>query len=153
VLLNNQKGGFTQVPTNFGESTTQAILTDLNGDGNLDLVLVYIGGATVYLGNGTGAFTYQVTLDDPIGAPAFDMVADLNGDGIPDIAVLESDTIAVYLGEGGATYATPFYIGTGPSPGMMLVENLHGQLSSAGLPDIVAPDYSGGVSILLNLTK
>jgi hypothetical protein len=81
------------------------------------------------------------------------MVADVNGDGIPDIEILGANTIAVYLGEGGATYATPFYIGLGPSPGMVLVENLHGQLSSAGLPDIVAPDYSGGVTVLLNLTK
>jgi hypothetical protein len=153
VLLNNQQGGFTQVPTNFGESTTQAILADLNGDGNLDLVLVYIGGATVYLGNGTGAFTLEVTIDDAIGEPAFDMVADVNGDGIPDIAILEADTIEICLGKGDGTYATPFYIGTGPSPGMMLVENLHGQSPSAGLPDIVAPDYSGGVMVLLNLTQ
>ena len=50
-------------------------------------------------------------------------------------------------------YATPFYIGTGPSPSTILVENLHGQSASTGLPDIVAPDNSGGVMVLLNLTK
>jgi hypothetical protein len=156
VLLNNQKGGFTQVPTNFGELTNQAILVDVNGDGNLDLVISGVSGAGafVYLGNGQGQFTYQTTLGGPAGAQAgFNMVADVNGDGIPDIEILGANTIAVYLGEGGATYATPFYIGLGPSPGMMLVEDLHGQLSSAGLPDIVAPDYSGGVTVLLNLTK
>ncbi|MGA2577369.1 MAG: VCBS repeat-containing protein [Bryobacteraceae bacterium] len=80
-------------------------------------------------------------------------MADINGDGIPDIEILQSDTIEIYLGEGGATYATPFCIGTGPFPGDILVENLHGQSPTKGLPDIVVPDTSGGVMVLLNLTK
>jgi hypothetical protein len=33
------------------------------------------------------------------------------------------------------------------------VANVHGQLASAGLPDIVAPDTSGGVMTLINQTK
>jgi hypothetical protein len=155
VLLNNQQGGFTQVPTNFGATTNQAILADLNGDGNLDLVLQYTsaGNSSVYLGNGKGDFTFQVELAGPAGFPGVNMVADINGDGIPDIEMLQSDTLKIYLGEGGATYATPFCIGTGPSPGDILVANLHGQSPTVGLPDIVAPDTSGGVMVLLNLTK
>ena len=39
VLLNNRKGGFIQVPANFGAYISQAILADLNRDGNLDLIL------------------------------------------------------------------------------------------------------------------
>jgi len=58
-----------------------------------------------------------------------------------------------YLGQGGATYAAAFSVGTGPSPGDVLVENLHGQSTSSGLPDIVAPDASGGVTVLINKTK
>lgn len=156
VLLNNQKGGFTQVPTSFGALTDQAVLVDVNGDGNLDLVTSGIdgGGNYVYLGNGQGGFTFAVGLEGPPGAGTqFDIVTDLNGDGIPDIAILGSNTVAVYLGTGGATYATQFCIGVGPSPTMLLVENLHGQSPSAGLPDIVSPDYAGGVMVLLNLTK
>jgi len=58
VLLNNQQGGFNQVPTNFGALTSQPILADLKGTGNLDLILGSpIGsGAVIYLGNGTGEF-------------------------------------------------------------------------------------------------
>jgi hypothetical protein len=78
---------------------------------------------------------------------------DINGDGIPDICELFSDTLEIYLGEGGATYATPLGIGTGPAPGSILVEDLHGQSAKAHIPDIVAPDTSGGVMVLFNLTK
>jgi hypothetical protein len=80
-------------------------------------------------------------------------VADVNGDGIPDVLALGFDTLAVYVGKGGATYAAPIYIGTGPAPNDLLMANLHGQSPTAGLPDIVAPDSSGGVMVLLNLTK
>jgi hypothetical protein len=64
VLLNNQQGGFTSVPTDFGGSTVQAILADMNADGNLDLILSPGGAAQVYLGNGTGQFTFQADLSN-----------------------------------------------------------------------------------------
>jgi hypothetical protein len=41
----------------------------------------------------------------------------------------------------------------GPAPGFILTENLHGQSPAAGIPDIVAPDTSGGVMVLINKTK
>jgi hypothetical protein len=155
VLLNNQHGGFNQVPTGFGVGTQQPILVDLNGDGNLDLVLGAVLGAaaSIYLGDGTGAFTAGPLLQGPGAGTGIDLVSDVNGDGIPDVLVLGADSINVYLGQGGATYATPFAIGTGPLPGSLLTENLHGQSPSAGLPDIVVPDLSGGVRVLINLTK
>jgi FG-GAP-like repeat len=160
VLLNNHQGGFTQVPTAFGALSYEPVLADLNGDGKLDLILSYTGGlagnpvlgASIYLGNGSGGFTFSQTLGQSIRNPSLNLAADVNGDGIPDICILESDTLEIYLGQGGATYAIPFSIGTGPSPGSILVEDLHGQSSKAGIPDIVVPDTSGGVMTLLNLT-
>jgi hypothetical protein len=162
VLLNNKQGGFTQVPATGGALTSQPILADVNGDGNLDLVLSQAGllytdpadyGASVYLGNGMGAFTYSQTVGGQTLNHTLNLVADVNGDGILDILEVENDTLGIYLGKGSATFAAPFNVGTGPSPGSLLVENLHGQAKAADLPDIVVPDTSGGVVVLLNLTS
>ena len=155
VLLNNREAGFTQVPANFGEDTIQPILVDLDGDGNLDLVLqpTRFGGAEIHLGNGMGGFSAGQGLTGLEFVPGFNFVADLNGDGIPDIGVLQGDTLEIYFGKGAAAYSSRFYIGTGPSPGGLFVANLHGQPPGKGLPDIVVPDTSGGVMVLLNLTK
>jgi hypothetical protein len=155
VLLNNHKGNFTAVSANFGGLTINPILADLNGDGNLDLVLLGTasGDAAVALGNGEGGFTFSRYLAGPIiDTPGSIAVADVNGDGIPDILMSGSDTLLIYLGESGSAYAAPFGVGTGPSPGSLLVENLHGQSPKKGLPDIVIPDTSGGVEVLFNTT-
>jgi hypothetical protein len=156
VLLNNQRGGFAATSTSNGGSLDQVILADLNGDGNLDLLVGSFGESSleIYLGNGAGTFTSLTTLQGLLEAESgIGSVADVNGDGIPDILLSGLTSIGVFLGQGGATYATPFYIGTGPSPGSILVENLHGQSPKTGLPDIVVPDTSGGVIVLLNLTQ
>ena len=77
----------------------QALLADVNGDGNLDLALTYpAGGASIYLGNGKGIFTESATLPNPlIGASGFLTIADLNGDGLPDAALKESCKILILL--------------------------------------------------------
>jgi hypothetical protein len=146
VLLNNHKGGLVQVPTDFDELAGQVILADLNGDGNLDLGISSI----VYLGNGKGEFQEKSSLSSPMYGP--NMVADVNGDGIPDIAIQGMGTIVLFLGLGDGTYATPFYLGVGPTAEDLFPANLHGQQASAGLPDL-EPDGTGGVMVLINTTK
>jgi len=78
VLLNNQQGGFTQVPTAFGALSYEPVLADLNGDGKLDLILSYTGGlaynpvlgASIYLGNGGGALrSARPSTSRPIAPP------------------------------------------------------------------------------------
>jgi hypothetical protein len=162
VLLNNQQGGFTvtKIVAKDGESLidpTQIVLADLNGDGNLDIVTgSSYGGVAIYLGDGKGNFTYSAQLVIPtgVGGGSVVWVSDVNGDGIPDLVVTQAEigTVGVFLGKGDGTFHTPYYVGAGPSPGDILLENLHGQPASCGMPDIVAPDVTGGVSVLINLS-
>src|ERR1019366_7540148 len=162
VLLNNQHGGFTQSSFNpctktytLGCDPSEILLADVNHDGNLDLVVgqVSLGGVVVYLGDGKGRFTEGQALTDVLNAPGAVMVADLNGDGIPDIGLMEAGTLGIFLGKGNGTFAAPYYIGAGENPAGVVAVNLHGQAASAGRPDIVVPDLTGGVMVLINKTK
>jgi len=156
VLLNNQQGGFTQTVVINDDAPDAVTLADVNGDGNLDAVvmmeqvpLVYL-----YLGNGHGGFT-MVRNTIPYGwhsqAPA--TVGDVNGDGIPDLLLPTGENVGISLGTGGGVFAPPVHVGTGPASYQIVLENLHGQPPTSGPPDLVAPDSSGGVMVLINTTK
>jgi hypothetical protein len=153
VLVNNRHGGFTQNVIDV-YSPGQVVFADLNQDGNLDAVIgdYGVGGGYIYLGDGQGGLTYKETIDSLDNGPGVIAVADVNGDGVPDLLMASGDVL-IYLGKGGANFEPPFYIGAGPDPANVLLQNLHGQPASAGLPDIVAPDGSGGVMVLINKTK
>jgi hypothetical protein len=127
----------------------EAVLADLNGDGNLDLIL----NDQVYLGNGTGRFAYETCLCSGLNG-TFNIVADVNGDGIPDVEFLAFNTVEVFLGVGDGTFQAPIFgFGAGPSPGDLLVANVLGRPAGAGKPDLLLPDTTGGILTLFNVTK
>jgi hypothetical protein len=154
VFLNNQHGGFNQ-STVTGREPLGLLLADVNGDGNLDVLFssYFTPAVYIYLGDGHGGLTPKQSIPFLNGPSPF-VVADVNGDGNPDLLQLNPDSIAVFFGSGNGTFAkNGLYLGTGPSPGQFFTQNLHGQSAAAGLPDIVLPDGSGGVRVLLNQTK
>ena len=162
VLLNNQHGGFTESDFPAGSrrhliNPNQVLLVDLTGKGNLDIVVANtLGGAGAYLGGGSGTFTLKedlVPANFTLGSSVV-AVQDVNADGIPDLIMTQGgggSTLGIYLGKSDGTFKTPFYVGAGPLPGDLVLENLHGQ--PVGFPDIVATDVTGGVTVLINATN
>jgi len=92
-------------PVTVGEGSGQVVLTDVNGDGQIDLVTRHLlqRAINVQLGNGAGRFV--AAAGSPITLayrPGHIELADLNGDKIPDLAVSHSDRDAVdiFFGDG-----------------------------------------------------
>jgi len=80
ISLGNGDGTFrstTNVP-NVTDVTTPLLVTDINGDGNLDLVT----GGFVFFGQGDGTFP---TFQGSTGNPTAVFAGDFNGDGRPDV--------------------------------------------------------------------
>jgi FG-GAP-like repeat len=157
LFLNDQHGGFTEsIVASVSGGVT---LADLNGDGNLDVVVASQGShestvATVLLGDGQGGFAgSQGNIPYPFENSGVPQVGDVNGDGIPDLLLPADGSIGIALGTGKGTFLKPFAVGAGPGLGQVLLQNLHGQSPTADLPDLVAPDSTGGVTVLLNLTR
>ncbi|HLX84725.1 MAG TPA: FG-GAP-like repeat-containing protein [Terriglobales bacterium] len=94
-LQGNGNGTFTAGTINCvggGAFSNAPVAADLNGDGNLDVIIPYSAGnfefgPALLQGNGNGTFTpteFYYTGTGDVGAA----VADFNGDGMPDVALL-----------------------------------------------------------------
>jgi dienelactone hydrolase len=102
ILLGNGDGTF-QSHVDYGADSFPwgcIGITDLNGDGNLDLAVANSGSNTVsiFLGNGNGTFQPQVEIATGAG-PRGAIVGDFNGDGRLDLAVPNHDdnTLSILL--------------------------------------------------------
>ena len=51
------------------------------------------------------------------------------------------------------TFAAPQYLGNLGGSGGILAVNAHGQNPKAGLPDLVVPNGTGVLQVILNTTK
>ena len=109
VYLGDGTGGFTEATALTGVDSGSSTLGDVDGDGNLDLLVTGSDGdnvetATVYLGDGTGGFTAANAGLTGVQESSSD-VGDINNDGNLDLVVTGANadgnpTTTIYFGDG-----------------------------------------------------
>ena len=100
-------GTFSALQSVAGTATATQVhgiplLSDLDRDGKLDLVLPLLNAARVYRGDGAGGFSFIVELAKTSGATYVPTAKDLNGDLYPDLVLAgySSGSINVFLSDG-----------------------------------------------------
>ena len=168
VLLNTTAPGATtpsfatQQTFATGSQPLSVTATDMNGDGQPDLIVANSSDDTVSVllntttpGATTPSFAAQQTFATG-SAPYSVTVADVNGDGKPDLiaANLFDNTVSVLLNTTapGATtpsFATQQTFATGSGPVSVTAADVNGD----GQPDLIAANlFDNTVSVLLNTT-
>ena len=135
---------YTTVGPDGSGSPSSMGAADLNGDGNLDLVVANQDDSqiAVLLGSATGTFSAP-TLFDTGDTPQALALGDLNIDGKVDVVTAndEDDAVALLLGNGDGTFqpATEYSVGSGSFPQVVSIwdYNLDGR-----------PDVGVGASLL-----
>jgi hypothetical protein len=130
VLLSTGDGTFQGADFPTGPAY-QVITSDVNGDGNPDLLTGNTGSISTLLGNGDGTFQAHV---DVAMAGAGLAAGDVNGDGKPDVAT----TTSVLLGNGDGTFQAKVDYAPGSDAFMVAIGDLNGD----GNGDIVTLGYS-----------
>jgi hypothetical protein len=154
VMLGNGDGTFAPAhtyPTAYAQSADIAI-GDLDGDGNLDIVLPTMPGVNsvqLVFGNGDGTFAPPVSYPTP--HPVLTVgIGDLNQDGKPDLILSDTNVLTVMHGIGDRSFdsGTDYLAGDGPS--YPIVADVNGD----GAPDLLFANYDNNVvdtaTVLLN---
>ncbi len=153
VLLGYGDGTFAAQYAYFVHSTgsypNSVVASDLDGDGDLDLVAANFtaNSVSVLLGDGDGTFTphaVYATGDGPQSVRA----ADLDGDGDLDLATANysSNNVSVLAGNGDGTFAPQATFAAGDIPGSVYAADLDGD----GVLDLVTANVgSDNVSMLI----
>jgi hypothetical protein len=139
VLTGNGDGTFRPAvtyDTGAGDAAS-IVLTDVDGDGKLDLVVQNGASPAVLRGKGDGTFLYPDRYHSPaeMGGSAV-LVGDINGDGKPDLigfGATSVDFIWVMLGNGSG-FTAPFTYITGYGLSQAVIQDVN----SDGRADLLA---------------
>jgi hypothetical protein len=140
-------GAALSVPV--GKSPRAVAVTDLNGDGNQDIVTVNFADNTVSvllaqvsnIGGGQG-FGFAQAVPYPVGhGPVALAIADFNNDFILDLAVLNSTdgTVSILLGKGDGTFAAQQVIQVPAANGSLVAQDFDGDTNA----DLIITDPAG----------
>lgn len=146
-------------PVNFdgsyiGYFDTQFVITDINGDGQADVLFFPVTGnlgsnsVNFYLNTGSGTFASPVLLSAPGNADGglYATVGDLNGDGRPDIIVSGVNTsgqsaVFVFLGNPGGSFSAPATYTYGTSANFYPSPVAVGHLFGSSTLSVLSDDY------------
>jgi len=146
-VRNNQFDNTLSVTLNLGDGTmddprefvatagsaTDGVVTDLDGDGNLDVAVVAEGACLcndivdLYLGDGTGDFAHSTATGG--NGPLLVAAGDLDADGDPDLALTNfwgGPTVSVLLNDGDATFAPEAIYPVGERPVGIVTTDIDG---------------------------
>ncbi|AMR26728.1 hypothetical protein A0257_06135 [Hymenobacter psoromatis] len=128
-------------------------LSDLDGDGLLDVAAVQTVGATVNVLHNQGGGVFHLVGRYPTAGlrPLSLALADVTGDGLPDVVTTNfaSASVSVLPGLGNGLLGSPVVYQTSPN-GSPIVLAL-GDLNANSLPDIIVANFTDySVEVLLN---
>ena len=152
VLKNNGNGTFmSKVDYEVGSSPQSVYVSDVDGDGDGDIVTANYSSFNVSVLKNNGDGTYAPKIDyNTGGSQETAFVSDVDGDGYGDIVVSKrSDkTISVLKNNGNGTFATKVDYAAGDYPEWVFVSDVDGD----GDGDVVVTNYnSNTISIFRNL--
>jgi hypothetical protein len=122
------------------------LLTDVDGDGKGDLVVVYYNAAAsssgvptsqvyIWWGNGDGSFVTVPLVLSLSRDYYLSAVADMNGDGLPDLALSDGDLVSILYNQGGRSF------GAALANGLLSSEQHY--LAGQGINSISIADVNG----------